>query len=81
RASAAGDSIDATLRQTKPTGITNHLRVEADDDKSDKELSESLKSYTFNQTHTITNGKFRPAQSPALNRTNLHSNDGDLKPL
>ncbi|CAF1432760.1 unnamed protein product [Rotaria magnacalcarata] len=81
RASAAGDSIDATLRQTKPTGITNHLRVEADDDKSDKELSELLKSYTFNQTHTITNGKFRPAQSPALNRTNLHSNDGDLKPL
>ncbi|CAF3654089.1 unnamed protein product [Rotaria socialis] len=81
RSSAAGDSIDTTLRQTKPPGITNHLRVEADEDKSDKELSESSKSYTFNQTHTLTNGKFRPAQSPGLNRTSLHSNDGDSKPL
>jgi hypothetical protein len=72
--------MDSTIQNVRPLGKSN-LRVESDDDKSEKELSESLKSATFNQTHTITNGKFRPTQSPSLNRTNFHSNDDDLKPL
>ncbi|CAF1274011.1 unnamed protein product [Rotaria sordida] len=81
RSHTVGDSTDTTLHHVRPLGAANHLRVESDDDKSDKELSASLKSATFNQTHTITNGKFLPTQSPSLNRTSFRSNDSDLKPL
>ncbi|CAF0902051.1 unnamed protein product [Adineta steineri] len=82
RSSTFGDSLDATIQHAKPLRSQNHLRVEADDDdKSDKELSESLKSATFNQTHTLTNGRFKPTQSPSLNRTTLRSIDDDSKPL
>ncbi len=82
RSNQIGDSIDTTIQNVRPLGKSNNLRVESDDDdKSEKELSESLKSATFNQTHTITNGKFRPTQTPSLNRTSLRSNDDDLKPL
>ncbi|CAF1394170.1 unnamed protein product [Adineta ricciae] len=81
RSLAVGDSMDATLTPARSAGASNHLRVESDDDKSDKELSASMKSATFNQTHTISNGKFLPTQSPSLNRTAGRSNDGELKPL
>ncbi|CAF2715203.1 unnamed protein product [Rotaria sp. Silwood2] len=81
RTHTVGDSTDAAIRHVRPLGASNHLRVESDDDKSDKELSESLKSATFNQTHTITNGRFLPTQSPTLNRTGFRTNDGEHKPL
>jgi len=81
RSHALSDSIDKTLQHVKPLGTSNNLRVESDDDKSERELSESLKSATFNQTHTLSHGKFLPTQSPALNRTSFRSNDEDLKPL
>ena len=80
-------SVDTTVRSVRPLGAGNpHLRVEpdigSDGEKSDKELSESLKSATFNQTHTISNGKFLPTQSPALTRT-LHQrgNEDMSKPI
>jgi hypothetical protein len=82
RSTIVGDSLDSTMQHARPLGKPNNLRVESDDEKSDKELSESLKSATFNQTHTITNGRFRPTQSPSLNRTSFRSNDDDgLKSL
>ncbi|CAF0861292.1 unnamed protein product [Rotaria sp. Silwood1] len=81
-ANKVGDSIDTKLHHVRPLGASNHLRVESDDDdKSDKELSASMKSATFNQTHTVTNGAFRPTQSPSLNRTSLRPNDGNYQPL
>lgn len=80
-------SVDTTVRSVRPLGAGNpHLRVEpdlgSDGEKSDRELSESLKSATFNQTHTISNGKFLPTQSPALSRT-LHQrgNEELSKPI
>jgi hypothetical protein len=81
RSTTVGDSMDTTLQHVRPLGKSNNLRIEADDDKSDKELSESLKSATFNQTHTIANGKFRPTQSPTLNRSSFRSTNDDLKPI
>ena len=82
RSIPTGDSMDSTRQHARPLGHANkNLRVESDDDKSDKELSESLKSATFNQTHTISNGKFLPTQSPSLNRTSFRGNDDDSKPL
>ena len=64
---------------------SHHLRVEpnldSDADRSDKELSESLKSATFNQTHTLNMGKFRPTQNPSLNRTSLRENEDELRPI
>ena len=80
-------SVDTTLRSVRPLGAGNpHLRVEpdigSDAEKSDKELSESLKSATFNQTHTITHGRFLPTQSPVMTRTqHLRANDETSKPI
>jgi hypothetical protein len=82
RSTTVGDSLDSTMQHARPLGKPNNLRVEPDDEKSENELSESMKSATFNQTHTITNGKFRPTQSPTINRNSLRSNDEDgLKTL
>lgn len=82
RSIPVSDSMDSTVQHARPLGQTNNnLRIESDDDKSEKELSESLKSATFNQTHTITNGRFRPTQSPSLNRTSLRGNDDDSRLL
>ena len=82
RSTTITDSMDLTMQHARPLGKANTLRVEPDDgDKSDKELSESLKSATFNQTHTITNGRFRPTQSPTLNRTSFRANDDESKPF
>ena len=82
RSIPVSDSMDSTIQHARPLAQTNNnLRIESDDDKSEKELSESLKSATFNQTHTIANGRFRPTQSPSLNRTSLRGNDDDSRLL
>ena len=80
------DSMDSTLRSTPVReDVSHHLRVEpnldSDADRSDKELSESLKSATFNQTHTLNMGKFRPTQNPSLNRTSLRDNEDEPRPI
>ena len=82
RVQSGDDSIDTNTQRARSFRASNHLRIESDDDdKSDRELSASLKSATFNQTHAATNDKFRPTHSPTFNRTGLRSSDDDYRPL
>jgi len=70
RSLQVSDSMDSTLKPIRPLASQLRTELDDDDDKSDRELSESLRSATFNQTHTITNGRFKPTQTTSLHRPN-----------
>lgn len=86
RSQNVSGSMNATMKAGRAEETSNHLRVEpapdSDNEHTDNELTASMKSFTFNQTHATLNGKFRPTQDLTSTRTNNARTIGEeLRPL